>query len=144
MTKELAKYWSCLSDAVHPCDLDTFGRVSDHGFNLQFPPPAFIGDIVNAPVIILENNGWYDRHMTPGEFPDLKACDEFREMLSAPRPVNPTARSVSRYYLERNYSQWLIRGEAALVNGVAYRSVDGGVPIRLRHTPTRCRLSPFS
>jgi hypothetical protein len=125
MTEELAQYWGRLTGAVHPFDADTFRRVGNHGFNLQFPPPAFIGDVLNAPVIILDNNGGYDPVRTPSEFPDLKACDEYRTMLSAPRRVNPTARSMSRYYLERNYSAWLISGEAALVNGVAYRSVDG-------------------
>ncbi len=125
MTKELAEYWARLKDVVHPDDKDTFRRVSDHGFNLDFPPPAFIGDIVNAPVIILDTNGGYKSGITPGEFPDHETQDEFRERLSVPRPVNPTARSMSRYYLDRNYSKWLISGEAALVNGVAYRSANG-------------------
>jgi hypothetical protein len=128
VTKQLAEYWARLKDAVHPDDTDTFRRVSDHGFNLDFPPPAFIGDIVNAPVIILDNNGEYKSSITPGEFPDQEAHEEYRETLSVPRPVNPTARSMSRYYLERNYSHWLVSGEAALVNGVAYRSVDGNAP----------------
>lgn len=125
MTKELADYWSRLENAVHPDDEATFSRLSDHGFNLDFPPPAFVGDIVNAPVIILDNNGGYKSGMTPNEFPDDEAREEFRERLTTPRPVVPTMRSMSRYYLERNYSKWLISGEAALVNGVAYRSING-------------------
>jgi hypothetical protein len=125
MTIELSNYWAKLTGAVHPYDMDTFARAGAHGFNLEFPPPAFIGDITHAPVIILDNNGGYGPHITPGEFPDSKACDEFRQMLAAPRPVDPAARSMSLYYLQRNYSPWLISGEAALVNGLAYRSVDG-------------------
>jgi hypothetical protein len=121
----LAEYWGRLRGVVHPDDQSTFAKESGRGFNLSFPPPAFVGDIVNAPVIILENNGGYDPHMTPREFPDESACDEYRETLAAPGPVNPKARSTSPYYLERNYSKWLIAGEAALVNGVAYRSVSG-------------------
>lgn len=125
MTVELANYWARLTDAVHPCDMNTFACAGDHGFNLDFPPPAFIGDIVHAPVIILDNNGGYKAHTTLREFPDSEACEEYRQMLAAPRPVDPAARSVSQYYLQRNYSEWLISGKAALVNGVAYRSVDG-------------------
>jgi hypothetical protein len=139
VTIELAEYWARLNDAVHPDDKDTFRRTSDHGFDLNFPPPAFVGDIVNAPVIILDNNGGYKSDVTPGEFPDQQAHDEYREWLSVPRPVNPTARSMSRYYLERNYSHWLLSGEAALVNGVAYRSANGkarGVERLTRELPS--------
>lgn len=125
MTIELAKYWARLTGTVHPDDVDTFERFGNHGFNLDYPPPAFIGDVTHAPVIILDNNGGFAPHITPGEFSDLEACNEFRQLLAAPRPVDPTSRSVSRYYLQRNYSPWLISGAAALVNGVAYRSVDG-------------------
>ncbi|WP_298359454.1 hypothetical protein [Rhodoblastus sp.] len=125
MPKALAMYWARLEDNVHPDDKETFRQVSNHGFNLDFPPPAFIGDIVNAPVIILDNNGGYNAHITPAEFPDQEARNEFRKTLHTPQPVNPLARSMSRYYLERNYSRWLISGQAALVNGVAYRSLSG-------------------
>jgi hypothetical protein len=125
MPKKLAEYWARLEGTVHPDDALAFSREVDHGFNLDFPPPAFIGDIVNARVIILDNNGGYDPLTTPGEFPDQKAHDEFRQMLAEPHPVNPKARSMSPYYLRRNYSKWLISGEAVLVNGVAYRSVNG-------------------
>lgn len=125
MTIELANYWAQLTGSVHPCDTHTFADVVAHGFNLDFPPPAFIGDIVHAPVIILDNNGGYNENDTPKEFPDAEAHDEYRRMLAAPRPLDPLSRSVSQYYLQRNYSEWLISGKAALVNGVAYRSVDG-------------------
>jgi len=124
MTIELSNYWAKLTGAVtratwtpsHEPALTASTRISATGF---------IGDITHAPVIILDNNGGYGPHITPGEFPDSKACDEFRQMLAAPRPVDPAARSMSLYYLQRNYSPWLISGEAALVNGLAYRSVDG-------------------
>ena len=110
---------------MHPDDVSEFEKYPNHGFNLDFPPPAFIGDIVNAPVIILDNNGGYNSELTPGEFPDPKAYDEHREMLANPRPVSPIERTISPYYRKRNYSQWLEDGVAALVNGVAYRSVNG-------------------
>ena len=125
MTKEIAEYWGKLTASVHPDDVATFRQESDHGFNLVFPPPAFVGDIVKARVIILDNNGGYDPVITPNEFPDQRAHDEYRQTLSFPRPLNPSARSTSPYYLQRNYTEWLVRGEAALVNGVGYRSVSG-------------------
>ncbi len=125
MTTELADYWGRLEGAVHPDDLALFSRELDHGFNLDFPPPAFIGDVVNAPVIILDNNGGYDPGMTIAEFPDGQTHSEFRETLARPRPLDRAARTASRYYLERNFSKWLEGGVAALVNSVAYRSVSG-------------------
>lgn len=124
MTKELAEYWSQLDGAVHPADVLKFELFSDHGFNLDFPPPAFIGDVINAPIVILDNNGGYDASLTPGEFPDRDAHNEFRDMLANPRPVSRNERTLSPYYLGRNYTKWLVDGVATLVNGVAYRSID--------------------
>lgn len=125
MTKELSKYWSQLNGAVHPADVSEFIYFPDHGFNLDFPPPAFIGDVINAPIIILDNNGGYNDFLTPAEFRDCDAHDEFRDMLANPRTINRNERTVSPYYLNRNYTPWLMDGNAALVNGVAYRSIDG-------------------
>lgn len=125
MIKELSEYWSQMDGAVHPADVSEFRLFPDHGFNLDFPPPAFVGDVINAPVIILDNNGGYSDLRTPTEFPDLAAHDEYRDMLANPRPVSRNERTVSPYYLGRNFTQWLVDGNAALVNGVAYRSVDG-------------------
>jgi transposase len=120
----LARYWASLRDAVHPHDAEIFRRANDHGFNLDFPPPAFVGDIARALVIILDNNGGFDPIQTPGEFPDESTRAQYREALSSPRPLDRASRSVSPYHLSRNYSPWLESGQAALVNAVAYRSVD--------------------
>ncbi|WP_148234767.1 hypothetical protein [Pseudooceanicola batsensis] len=126
MTQTLADFWSRLDDAVHPDDLATFEANDGHGFNLDFPPPAFIGDVVNAPLIILDNNGGFDAQLTPTEFPDEAAREEYRNLLANPRPLARSARSIAPYYFNRNFSKWLEDGRAALVNGVAYRSVNGG------------------
>ena len=143
MTKHLAEYWSMLTGTVHPDDLAEFQKFSSHDFNLDFPPPAFVGDVVNAPVIILDNNGGYNGEQTKLEFPDGEAHDEFRDLLANPRAVNRKERVISSYYLSRNYTRWLEQGVAALVNGIAYRSVDGNskdvkamtktLPSALRH-----------
>lgn len=137
MTQELSDYWANLDGTVHPDDAAEFEKFPEHGFNLDFPPPAFIGDIVNAPVLILENNGGY-AESTRSEFPDMKAHTEFRDLLSNPRPVDRRERTISPYYLQRNYTRWLEDGVAALVNGVAYRSVDG----KARDVETMSRTLP--
>lgn len=123
MTKELSDYWARLVEAVHPDDKTTFAQFPDHGFNLDFPPPAFIGDVINAPVIILDNNGGYNSSRTPREFPNQQAHRRFREALS--NAETASSDWTAPYYLERNYTQWLKSGKAALVNGIAYRSRDG-------------------
>ena len=121
----LATYWAALGGAIHPEDEATFANNPDHGFDLSFPPPAFIGDVENAPIIILDNNGGFDPTTTPGEFRAMGAADGFRGDLAGSTVVDRRAPWVSPYYLQRNFTSWLITGEAALVNGVAYRSVSG-------------------
>lgn len=136
MTIELAEFWGQLEDSVHPDDKRVLEEDQNHAFNLDFPPPAFIGDIVNARVIILDNNGGFSPSLTPTEFPDEEACQEYRDRLANPVAVDPSARSMARYYVTRNFSDWLISGEAALVNGVAYRSKDGSAKGIARLTRT--------
>lgn len=123
--KSLATYWSALRGTVHPEDEATFADNPEHGFDLSFPPPAFIGDVENAPIIILDNNGGFDPAMTPTEFRTMGAADGFRRDLAGSAVTDPRAPWVSPYFLQRNFTKWLISGEAALVNGVAYRSVSG-------------------
>jgi hypothetical protein len=40
-----------------------------HCFNLDFHPPAFVGDLA-APVVVLYANGGFDPNLTPREFAD--------------------------------------------------------------------------
>ena len=136
MTIELARFWGHLEGTIHPQDRHVFESEQDHGFNLDFPPPAFVGDVVNARVIILDNNGGFNPSLTPTELPDEEACQEYRDRLANPVAVDPNARSMAQYYITRNFSDWLISGEAALVNRVAYRSVDGGAKGVARLTRT--------
>lgn len=125
MLSSIVDFWGELEGSVHPKDASVFDQFRDHGFNLDFPPPSYIGDIVNAPVIILDNNGGFDPMVTPGEFPDAEAHNEYRAALRAPCPLDLTQRTLSPYYRSRNYTRLLTSGAAALVNGVAYRSVNG-------------------
>jgi hypothetical protein len=115
----LLDHWRLLRNSVHPLDAGVFeGRT--HTFNLDFPPPAFIGDLENAPVILLEANGGYDPIITPSEFPDRRAIDRYLGMLHDPQPIEPS--TVAPYYGKRNYARHIARGLLVLVNAVAYRS----------------------
>lgn len=115
----LVEHWRLLDGPVHPVDSVVFGR-GRHSFNLDFPPPAFIGDIVNAPVVLLDANGGYDPIVTPAEFPDQRSHDRYLDLLHRPRAIEPG--SIAPYYGSRNYSRLIADGILALVNAVAYRS----------------------
>lgn len=91
-----------------------------HCFNLDYPPPAFVGDIINAPVILLDANGGYDPVVTPSEFAAPDAIDRYLDLLRNPRAVHPG--KIAPYYGARNYADLIAAGKLALVNAVAYRS----------------------
>lgn len=65
----LVDHWRKLEGSVHPDDERVFST-ANHTFNLDWPSPAYVGDIENAPYVILMKNGGYDANMTPAEFPD--------------------------------------------------------------------------
>ena len=41
-----------------------------HTFNLDYPVSPYIGDVLTAPVVILNANARYISDLTPTEFPD--------------------------------------------------------------------------
>jgi hypothetical protein len=123
MTRRLADYWARLEHSVHPDDADLLRQHHNHGLNLDYPPPAYVGDIVNAPVVILDNNGGFRADVTPSEFPDTNAHAEHRYRLANPGPAGRL--DTAPYYLGLNFWNYLASGEAALVNGLAYRSTSG-------------------
>ncbi len=85
----LVQFWSRLRGSVHPDDAATFAAYgTDHAYNLDFPPPAYWGDVVNAPVLILDNNGGYDPGVTPREFESANAAERHRQRLREPAPLN--------------------------------------------------------
>ena len=88
--------------------------------NRDYPPPAFIGDVDNAPVVILMGNGGYDPQATPLEFPNEGSVTRYIAYLRKPRPIEPNL--ISPYYAQ-HYAAPLIRtGKAVIVNACAYRS----------------------
>lgn len=115
----LVQHWRQLDGSVHPSDAPVF-ESCEHRFNLDWPPPAYIGDIENSPFVLLMMNGGYDPKITPTEFPDQTAVQRYLEYLHDPRPINP--KSISPYYDAGNYGHHIESGRLALVNAVAYRS----------------------
>lgn len=123
MNADLSKYWSQVRKSargwIHPEDEEVLSS-QPHSFNLDYPPPAFLGDVTTARIIILLANGGYDPTVTPLEFaaPDSEA--RYLRRLSDPQAANWT--EVSPYYRDVNYAELVFSGKAALVNACAYRS----------------------
>jgi hypothetical protein len=119
MTSSIVKHWRNLKGSVHPEDQKYFDA-QPHTFNLDFPPPAFIGDIENAPVVLLDANGGYDPKVTASEFLEANSVSRFIDLLHNPRQIDPSR--IAPYYGKRNYAQLIRDGILVLVNAVAYRS----------------------
>ncbi|MCB6176540.1 hypothetical protein LHP98_00155 [Rhodobacter sp. Har01] len=115
----LVDHWRRLTGPVHPDDAPVFAN-TDHSFHLDFPPPAYVGDVDRAPVILLMAHGGYDPALMAVEFPDQASIQRYLDRLHDPRPVQPG--DVSPYYAAANYAPLIASGRLALVNAVAYRS----------------------
>lgn len=105
---------------VHPADVDLFALNEKHSFNLDYPPPAYVGDIDSACCVVLMANGGYDPKMTPGEFVAPKSYYDYLHRLHYPATVDPAA--VSPYYARANFAGYIRDGVVAIANAVAYRS----------------------
>jgi hypothetical protein len=54
MSNLLSEFWCRLDGAVHPDDVSVFERYrGNHGFKLDYPPPAFWGNVEQARILIL-------------------------------------------------------------------------------------------
>jgi hypothetical protein len=108
---------------VHPEDEPVFAEspaYRDH-FNLDFPPPAYVGDVENAPVIVLmANGGCSDLNALRLEFRTPVHVTEYIARLRKPRPADP--RYTSPYYQAGVLGERLASGDACVVNALAYRS----------------------
>jgi hypothetical protein len=91
-----------------------------HSFNLDFPVSPYIGDVLNASIIIIGANGGYRSDLTPSEFPNQEAIDSY--VARVRDPARSDWSFVSKYYDRVNYGSLLADGRAALVNACAYRS----------------------
>ena len=123
MRADLSTYWKSLRRTklgwVHPDDEELLGG-AQHSFNLDFPPPAFVGDINNARIIILVANGGYHSEITPGEFESPDSEEQYLKRLANPESAN--WKDVAPYYRGVNYADLVFSGRAVAVNACAYRS----------------------
>lgn len=115
----LRDFWRDLKGNQHPADQAIFAETTNHTFNLEFPPPAFVGSH-EAPIVILMANGGYKPGITEAEFPTETIQDEYRAYLRGETSTLPA--HLSRYYVLGPFSAMLRDGKALLVNAVPYRS----------------------
>lgn len=123
MASSIVNFWRELKDTtapvIHPRDKEAFVGAL-HSFNLDFPPPAYIGAVDDAVCIVLYANGGYDPDVTPMEFREIITPANFLEYLHQPRRIAPSR--IAPYYATVNFSHLIESGKVALVNAVAYRS----------------------
>lgn len=117
----LRDFWRYLSGTIHPDDALVFARSAWHTFNLDYPPPAFIGDIDNAPILVLMANGGFDPKETPREFAQPGTSDAYIRWLHGEEGYLPPF--VAPYYGKGRLGALIRKGDAAILNAVAYRSV---------------------
>ncbi|WP_161808751.1 hypothetical protein [Tsuneonella troitsensis] len=91
-----------------------------HSFNLDYPVSPYIGDVLNAPVVILGANAGYNSDLTPTEFPDAASVSAYIARVDDPSGSDWSF--VSRYYDRTNYGHLVAAGKAVVVNACAYRS----------------------
>ena len=116
---------------THDDDAQTL-RESEHSYNLSFPVSPYVGDILNAPVIILGANAGYSEDRTPSEFTDQAAIDRYLGRVCNPSTSDWSG--MAKYYHGTNYGELLLDGRAVWINACAYRSP------RLSQEPQNRRL----
>ena len=119
MASSIRNFWLQLDGPVHPADHPVFER-HRHTFNLDYPPPAFVGDVDNAPVVVLMGNGGYSPTLTPTEFARPEDTAEYIDYLRGRRQNFPSG--LAPYYTASPLGPWMARGLVVQVNAVAYRS----------------------
>jgi hypothetical protein len=122
MRSSIRQFWQRLEKSIHPDDAEVLSS-HDHTFNLDFPPPAFIGDIDNAPIVVLMANGGYDPHKITGTRCEFLEPDDYAghwRMLKNDEFFIPKRLSI--YYTDKSYFPFVRDGRAVIVNAVAYRS----------------------
>lgn len=106
----LLDFWSRVDGPIHPDDAPF---LNDTGtFELDHPPPAFIGN-PDAPVVVLLANGGLSQ---PGEFDRHEDVAAFYRSLRTGEFDLPDRHGAKRVHA------WVARGLAVRVNSVAYRS----------------------
>ncbi len=104
---------------IHPADAELLFN-KPHSFNLDFPAGPYVGDILQAPVVILGANAGYSSN-TAREFQGRDSIRKYLARTASPSDHDWTATG-RPYYEERNYGRLLFDGRAVLINACAYRS----------------------
>jgi hypothetical protein len=114
---------------THKLDHSKF-EAGSHGFHLNFPVSPYVGNILDAPIIMLNLNGGYDPVMTPSEFASPGAEEAYLTRVADPAGGDWTF--VSKYYDALQYGNFIRSGRVALINACAYRSpnLPKGSPAR--------------
>ena len=122
---DIVEFWKPLSRPnamgqwVHPDDEHLLTNHA-HSFNLDFPVSPFVGDILEAPVIILGLNAGYNPAMTPTEFKNADVVETYLQQVSNPHTAAWTL--VSDYYKTSNSWRFMRQRKAAWINASPYRS----------------------
>jgi hypothetical protein len=119
MESTIRLFWQRLKGAVHPEDRVALAS-HPHTFDLRFPPPAFIGDVDHAPLVVLMLNGGVAADLQAAEFPTPGDSTEYIDWLAGRRKKAPTR--LSPYYTRNRLYLWIESGQAVIVNAIAYRS----------------------
>ena len=107
---------------LHPADEDLLEK-RRHPFTLDYPAVPFIGDILDAPVVVLGANAGYGGE-TPIPFEGEGAVRSCLQQIASGSTI-AWAKRVP-YYMGANYRSSLLHGHVAVINACAYRSP--GVP----------------
>lgn len=106
----LREFWSRVRGPIHPDDMPF--REALRGFELDHPPPAYIGN-PEAPIVILLANGGISR---PGEFDAPGSEEKFYSSLRSGQF------ELADQHGSKRVQAWVSAGLAVRVNSVAYRS----------------------
>ncbi len=91
-----------------------------HSFNLDYPARSFLGNVIDAPVIILGANPGYSEKRTTDEFSQPGYTG--RDLVLKTNPRRDWRGMGGEYYEKTNYGNLIFNGKAVMVDVCAYRS----------------------
>ncbi len=104
---------------LHPEDEEILCG-GDHSFNLDYPARSFLGNVIDATVLILGVNPGYSEKRTTEEFSQPGYIR--RDLTLKDDPRGDWSGMGGEYYEKVNYRDLILSGKAAMVNACAYRS----------------------
>jgi hypothetical protein len=119
IAEPLIAFWSELRETKHPQDEEVLGTWPNT-LNTDYPPTPFVGDLRRARLFVLLANAGYEAERTSREFATMGTADEYRDRLRNPVPSEEG--KTHPYFLKGRLGGWLKKGDAAVVNAMAYRS----------------------